>query len=88
MRWGEAAALIVADVNRRTGSIAVTEAVKRIDGAASVIGAPKTDRSHRAISIPPSLLSELLPLPVHPGSARLFESLTRAALSSRPAHYA
>lgn len=88
MRWGEAAALTVADVNRRTATIAITKAVKRVDGSPNIVGTPKTERSNRVISISPSLLAELLPLLVRPGSAQLFAGLTGGAYSSRPAHHA
>ncbi|WP_134324679.1 tyrosine-type recombinase/integrase [Cumulibacter soli] len=88
MRWGEAAALTVADVNRRAGTVSVTKGVKRIDGAHNIVGTPKTQRSNRVISIPPSLMTELLPLLVRPGSAQLFAGLTGTAYSSRPAHHA
>lgn len=88
MRWGEAAALTVGDVHRRTRTIAITKAVKRIDGAPNVIGTPKTDRSHRVLSIPASLMTDLLPLLVRPAGEQLFAGQTGGAYSSRPAHHA
>lgn len=62
MRWGEAAALMLSDVDVKRSTVRISKAGKRIDGAQNVVGPTKTPRSRRTISAPASPLVELAPL--------------------------
>ncbi|HTE71280.1 MAG TPA: site-specific integrase [Actinomycetes bacterium] len=63
MRWGEATALLWADVDLDAAkpTIRVVRAWKKGDGA-RVMGVPKTRRSVRTISLPPEVVDVLRPL--------------------------
>lgn len=59
-RFSEATALKPADVDLTNGTIRINKAWKKIeDGERYEMGAPKTQRSNRTISIPPSVLDNL-----------------------------
>ena len=64
MRWGEATALTVGNVNAisQKPSIRITQAWKKAAEGGWEIGPPKTKRSKRTIAITPQLRDELLPL--------------------------
>jgi len=61
LRWSEATALQVADVdfNAQTPTVRVTKAWKRGGDGKDYLGAPKTQRSRRTVSLPPVLAEEL-----------------------------
>lgn len=61
MRWGEAGALRVRDLNLRgeDPTISIVRALKRDEKSRSYIGPTKTRRSRRTISIGPELVEEL-----------------------------
>ncbi|GAA5005582.1 tyrosine-type recombinase/integrase [Actinopolymorpha pittospori] len=61
MRWGEATALRVRDVDPDAGTIRITRAWKRVPGGWE-IGPPKTRKSRRTITMPPELVDVLRPL--------------------------
>ncbi|MBF6298197.1 site-specific integrase [Nocardia amamiensis] len=58
VRWGEATALRVGDVDRRHNTIRIRRAWK-YTGGARVLGAPKTKKSKRTINVDPDLIAEL-----------------------------
>lgn len=69
LRWGEATALRVGDVNLDQATITVTRAWK----AGRVLGPPKSERSRRTISIAPETVDVLRPLTEdRPASAWVF----------------
>ncbi len=60
IRWGEAEALTVGDVDHTAGLLRVSKAAKRTgSGSSRAIGPTKTRRSRRAISVGPDLLDVL-----------------------------
>jgi integrase len=63
MRWGEAAALLVGDVNPAQRIVRVTKAEKW-DASTSTrtVGPPKTAKSNRTITLPTEVLDELEPV--------------------------
>lgn len=66
MRWSEATALTVADINPAAGTVAVTKAWKRNrlePGAAGwYVGPPKTAKSRRTVTLPNEVLEAVEPL--------------------------
>ncbi len=73
MRWGEAEALTVADVNLANATIRVNKAVKwDASKATREVGPPKTKKSRRTIATPPETMDALEPLLDRPRTARLF----------------
>lgn len=64
LRWGEATALTVSDVNllAEPPTLRVTKAWKRDGDRRWYVGPPKTKRARRTISLPDDLLNVLLPL--------------------------
>lgn len=61
LRWSEATALQIADVDfgSSTPTVRVTKAWKRGADGKDYLGAPKTQRSRRTVSLPPVLAEEL-----------------------------
>jgi integrase len=57
-RWGEVAALTIRDLDLRAGTVRINKAVKQ-DGK---VGAPKTRRSVRTVTLPPETIAALLPI--------------------------
>lgn len=73
IRWGEAEALTVGDVNTETGSIRITKAAKwNVSRATRDIGPTKTRKSRRTIGAPDEVMEALGPLLHRPRTARLF----------------
>ncbi|MGV9742889.1 tyrosine-type recombinase/integrase [Nocardia farcinica] len=70
MRWGEATALRVGDVDRRACTARVRQAWK-YTGGKRVLGPPKTKKSKRTVNLDPDLVAEL-PLAGRPYTAWLF----------------
>jgi integrase len=64
LRWGEATALTVADLDltSRPASVRVTKAWKRDENRAWFLGPPKTKRARRTVSLPDDLVDVLLPV--------------------------
>lgn len=72
MRWGEASALQVGDVDLSARRIMITRAWKHGTNGA-VLGPPKSRRSRRTITIPPEIAAALAPLvDGRPGDAFVF----------------
>lgn len=63
VRWGEATALQVADINARAGTIRIRRAWK----AGGALGAPKSRRSRRTVKASPGVMAILAPLLVGRG---------------------
>ena len=61
LRWGEISALRVGDIDLSARWLAVKRAWKRNGAGEWIIGPPKTRRSRRTISLPPSLVELLRP---------------------------
>ncbi|MFF9894906.1 tyrosine-type recombinase/integrase [Streptomyces longispororuber] len=59
MRWGEATALQVRDINWTTGKVNVQRAWKRQDDNSFKIGPPKTKKARRLVMLTPELLDML-----------------------------
>lgn len=59
MRWSEATALTVADVDFEARTIQVRRAWKHTDGAGHRLGAPKTTRSNRTVALPTACRDDL-----------------------------
>ena len=72
MRWGEAAALNVGDVDLAAGVARVTKAVKHRARQDDAPGLPKTRRSVRQVALPPQVAAVLGPLTLRPADAPLF----------------
>lgn len=62
MRWGEATALRPGDFDLEAGVVRVSRAWKDSQAKGRYLGAPKTTRSKRTISLPPGLIALLRPL--------------------------
>lgn len=62
LRWSEATALRVRDVDLSARRLSVVQAWKRTPESHYVIGEPKSARSRRTITIPPSLADVMRPL--------------------------
>lgn len=62
MRFGEATALMVGDVDLRSKSIRVRQAWKKSAAGKRDLGAPKTKRSNRTVAIPPEVIAAITPL--------------------------
>lgn len=72
LRWAEATALRVADVDLEQATVSVTRAWKE----GRVIGAPKSQRSRRTVSLAPETVEVLRPLvDGRPGDAWLFTNM-------------
>lgn len=61
IRWGEAAALLVGDVDLSAGTLRITKAVGRDDEGRSYIKATKTRRGVRTVRIPDVVVEQLRP---------------------------
>ena len=61
MRFGEATALTVADVNFTTNSIRINKAWKMTGGTKRELGVPKTKRSNRTVAFPNQVAEALKP---------------------------
>lgn len=61
LRWGEATALRVGDVDVEAATVQVVRARKRVPGGWE-IGPPKTRRSRRTVTLPGEVLAALTPL--------------------------
>lgn len=74
MRWSEAAALTVGDVDVEYAAVRVTKAEKEDPDNASkrIVGPTKSRRSRRTVTLPLELVDEVRPLLDRPRSARLF----------------
>lgn len=74
LRFSEATALQVRDVNLRAGTLRVVRAWKRQAGG-KVLGPPKSKKSRRTIALPAEVIAALMPLVEGmPGSAFVFTS--------------
>ena len=87
LRWGEATALTVGDVDLDAPipSVRVTKAWKRGERG-YYLGSPKSRAGRRTVSLPPSLVAELRPLVDRPRDALLFPGRGGAPMSSRWFH--
>lgn len=74
LRWSEATALRVRDLDVLGKRIGVSRAWKRTPESYFVIGEPKSVRSRRTITIPDSLARALIPLTTRDGEEFLFLS--------------
>lgn len=72
LRWGEATALRVSDVDLEAATVTVHRAWKR----GRIVGVPKTSKSLRTVSLAPETVDVLKPLVVgRPGDAWLFVNM-------------
>jgi integrase len=62
IRWGEATALQVGDVDLTTRTARIRQAWKHTDGKGHELGPPKSRRSRRAVSIDATIVPTLAPL--------------------------
>ena len=62
LRWGEATALRVKDVDPAAQSATIRQAWKHTEGVGYELGEPKTARSRRTIAVPAGTLEALAPL--------------------------
>ena len=62
MRWGEATALTVGDVDLDAATARIRQAWKHTDGHGHVLGPPKSRRSRRTLALPPGVVLALAPL--------------------------
>jgi integrase len=62
LRWGEATALTVADLDPQGASVRVTKASKRGEQGTFRLGGPKTRRSRRTVTLPVDVLAAVAPL--------------------------
>ena len=62
MRFGEATAVTVKDVDLKHESIRVRQAWKKAEAGKSDLGAPKTKRSNRTVALPPEVVAAITPL--------------------------
>ena len=75
MRWGEAEAMLVSDVNLVTNAVSITKAAKwNATGRVRETGPTKTRKSRRSVTLPPQVIEALGPLLDRPGDERLFTS--------------
>lgn len=74
MRWGEAAALTVGDIDTKALTVKVTKAEKRDADNPSkrVVGPTKSRKSRRTITLPVEVVDAVRPLLDRPRTARLF----------------
>lgn len=63
MRWGEATALAVKDVDLDAAApaIRIRQAWKHTDGKGHELGPPKTRKGRRTVTLPPEVVREILP---------------------------
>lgn len=64
VRWGEAAALTVADVDLEAGALRVVKAIGRDDANRSYVKSTKTRRGIRSVRIPDVVVEQIRPLVV------------------------
>lgn len=86
LRWGEATALTVADVDLDPGaaSIRVTKAWKRGEQGTFRLGGPKTRRSRRTVTLPADVLAAVAPLCAgRSGDELLFTGRAGARVATR-----
>lgn len=78
LRWGEATALQVQDIDPEHGTLRVVRAWKKKPKPESgfKIGPPKSKASRRTIALPTEVTSTLLPMLDRPGSEWLFNTVT------------
>jgi len=64
MRWGELAALTVADLDTETFAVRITKAEKQDpdNPARTIVGPPKTPKARRTITLPEQVVEAVLPL--------------------------
>lgn len=62
MRWGEATALLVGDVDIAAKTVRVTKAWKRDKTKGWYVGPPKTKKSRRTITLPDEVVAAVTPL--------------------------
>lgn len=67
MRWGEATALAVKDVDVDHNTVHVRQGWKHTDGKGRELGPPKTKKGRRTITAPPEVMRQILPLLVGKG---------------------
>ncbi|HEY4267077.1 MAG TPA: site-specific integrase [Galbitalea sp.] len=74
MRWGELAALTVADVDPEKMTVSITKAEKQDPDSPGkvIIGPTKSKRSRRTVTLPAEVVEALEPLLDRPRSSRLF----------------
>lgn len=74
MRWGELAALTVADVNVAAMTVSITKAEKQDPNSPGkvIIGPTKSRKSRRTVTLPVEVVEALEPLLTRPRTARLF----------------
>ncbi len=74
MRWSEAAALTVADINVAQATVRITKAERPDphDASKRIVGPTKTAQSKRTVTLPNEVLIALAPLLDRPRNARLF----------------
>jgi integrase len=73
MRWGEAEALTVGDVDLKNAEIRISKAAKwNASRALRDVGPTKTQRSRRTIALPVEVVDAITPLCARPKSERLF----------------
>lgn len=75
MRWGEAAALTVADIDTAAMTVRINKAEKRDPQNPSlrIVGPTKSRKSRRTVTLPREVLDALTPLLDRPASERLFQ---------------
>lgn len=74
MRWGEAAALTVADIDAAALTVRINKAEKRDPANPSqrIVGPTKSRKSRRTVTLPQEVLDALAPLLDRPRNQRLF----------------
>jgi integrase len=81
VRWGEASALTVGDVDLAVGAVRVTKSIQR---GTRTVGPPKTRKSRRTITLPPRVTDALAPIVTgRPRTSPLFVGPKGAPLHHR-----
>lgn len=75
MRWGEATALLVSDIDLTANTVRVTKAWKRDLDRGSYVGPPKTRRARRTITLPAETVAAIRPLVDRRPASYLFTNL-------------
>lgn len=82
LRWGEAAGLRRRRVDVFRRQLSVEETLQEVDGTLSW-GPPKTRRSRRTVSLPPTVVEKLIPLVDGPADETVFRTPRGALLRRR-----
>ncbi len=87
IRWGEATALTVADLDLARGEMRIRRAWKHTDGNGHKLGAPKSRRSVRTATFSPALAAILAPLVTGRGPGEFVFTNTRGDVVRHQAYH-